>query len=62
MIEKKLYETTNPQEKAILVAVTPKQQAERLTQEYLDELTFLCITAKATVVKQFVQKLERLGL
>jgi GTP-binding protein HflX len=59
MIEKKLYETTNPQEKAILVAVTPKQQSERLTQEYLDELTFLCITAKATVVKQFVQKLER---
>jgi len=59
MIERKLYETTNPQEKAILVAVTPKQQAERLTQEYLDELAFLCTTAKAIVVKQFVQKLER---
>jgi len=59
MIERKLYDTTNPQEKAILVAVTPKQQAERLTNEYLDELAFLCTTAKALVVKHFVQKLER---
>jgi len=59
MIERKLYETTNPQEKAILVAVTPKQQAESLTTEYLEELAFLCTTAKALVVKQFVQKLER---
>jgi len=59
MIEKKLYDTTKPQEKAILVAVAPKQQAERLTQDYLDELDFLSTTAKAEVVKRFVQKLER---
>jgi GTP-binding protein HflX len=59
MIERKLYDTTLPQEKAILVAVTPKQQAERLTRDYLDELTFLCTTAKAVVVKEFIQKLER---
>jgi GTP-binding protein HflX len=59
MIERKLYDTTLPQEKAILVAVTPKQQSERLTQDYLDELAFLGTTAKAIVVKQFIQKLEK---
>jgi len=59
MIEKKLYDTTKPQEKAILVAVAPKQQADGLTQDYLDELDFLSTTAKAEVVKRFVQKLER---
>ncbi len=59
MIEKKLYETAKPQEKAILVAVAPKQQNERLTRDYLDELVFLCETAKALVVREFVQKLER---
>jgi len=59
MIERKLYDTTQPPEKAILVAVTPKQQPDELTQEYLDELAFLATTAKAEVIKQFVQKLER---
>ena len=59
MIEKKLYETAKPQEKAILVAVAPKQQNERLTRDYLDELVFLCETAKALVVREFIQKLER---
>lgn len=42
-----------------MVAVAPKQQNERLTKDYLDELVFLCETAKALVVKEFVQKLER---
>ena len=59
MIEKKLYDTAKPQEKAILVAVAPKQQEERLTQDYLDELDFLSTTAQAVVLKRFVQKLER---
>lgn len=59
MIEKKLHQTTKPQEKAILVAVAPKQQSEQVTQEYLDELDFLSTTAKAMVAKRFVQKLER---
>jgi GTP-binding protein HflX len=59
MIEKKLYETAKPQERAILVAVSPKQQDERLTQDYLDELDFLSTTARAVVLKRFVQKLER---
>lgn len=59
MIERKLYDTTQPQEKAILVAVSPKQQSEQTTKDYLDELAFLCETAKADVVKSFVQKLER---
>jgi len=59
MIEKKLYETAKPQEKAILVAVAPKQQEERITLDYLDELDFLSTTAKAVVLKRFVQKLER---
>jgi GTP-binding protein HflX len=59
MIERKLYDTTLPQEKAILISVAPKQQSDRLTRDYLDELAFLCTTAKAEVVKEFVQKLER---
>jgi len=59
MIERKLYETAKPQERAILVAVAPKQQSDRLTADYLNELAFLCETAKAEVVHQFVQKLER---
>jgi len=59
MIEKKLYDTAKPQERAILVAVSPKQQPERTTQDYLDELEFLSTTAQALVLKRFVQKLER---
>lgn len=59
MIERKLYDTAKPQEKAILIAVAPKQQDERLTQDYLDELDFLSTTARAVVLKRFVQKLER---
>ncbi len=59
MIERKLYDTAKPQEKAVLIAVAPKQQADRLTRDYLDELAFLCETAKALVVKEFIQKLER---
>ena len=59
MIEKKLHQTAKPQEKAILIAVAPKQQSEQVTQEYLDELDFLSTTAKAIVAKRFVQKLER---
>jgi len=59
MIERKLYDTAKPQERAILVAVALKQQDERLTQDYLDELDFLSTTAKAVVLKRFVQKLER---
>lgn len=59
MIEKKLHSTAKPEETAILVAVAPKNQNDRLTQDYLDELAFLCTTARAIVKKQFVQKLER---
>ena len=59
MIERKLYDTAKPQERAILIAVAPKQQDERITQDYLDELDFLSTTAKAVVLKRFVQKLER---
>ena len=59
MIDKKLHTTAKPQERAILVAVVPKQQEERVTQDYLDELDFLSTTADAIVLKRFVQKLER---
>lgn len=59
MIDKKLHSTTKPEETAILVAVAPKQQPDRVTQEYLSELEFLCTTAKAIVTKHFTQKLER---
>lgn len=59
MIERKLYETTKPREKAVLIAVAPKTQPDRTTRDYLDELAFLCDTAKADVTARFVQKLER---
>lgn len=59
MLERKLYETASPKEKAILISVVPKQQPDHVTKEFLDELAFLCDTAKAEVVHTFVQKLER---
>lgn len=45
-------------ETAILVGLITKNQHERKTNEYLDELQFLAETAGAVTVKRFTQKLD----
>lgn len=60
MIEKKKFHSTAArQEKAVLVSVPPKSQAEAQTTEYLDELAFLAETAGAQTVKRFTQRLDQ---
>ena len=44
-------------ETAILVALILKNQSEELVTEHLDELEFLAMTAGATTVKRYTQKL-----
>ena len=46
-------------EKAILIGVITQHQNEKQSEEYLDELEFLTLTAGGVAVKRFVQKLER---
>jgi GTPase len=53
------YSTATKQEKTILVGIIPKMQDEALAYEYLDELEFLALTAGASTVKRFTQKLDR---
>ncbi|MCQ2268390.1 MAG: GTPase HflX [Bacteroidaceae bacterium] len=45
-------------ETAILVALITKNQDERKTNEYLDELEFLADTAGAQTIKRFTQKVD----
>ena len=45
-------------ETAVLVGLITKNQTERQTQEYLDELAFLAKTAGAVAVKRFTQRLD----
>ncbi len=45
------------EERAVLVGVVSKDQAETQVNEYLDELAFLAETAGAITVKKFIQKL-----
>lgn len=53
-----IYLTTKEKvEKAILIAVEGKSGKLSRTEEFLDELDFLTLTAGATSVKRFVQKL-----
>ena len=59
MGKKKFYETSKPQETAVLVAVPSYRQTDEQTQEYLDELAFLTETAGAQTVKRFIQKLDK---
>ena len=47
----------NQEERAVLVGVIHKYQAEREVHDYLDELAFLAETAGAVTVKKFIQKL-----
>ncbi len=46
-------------EKAVLIGVITQLQDEDQSEEYLDELEFLTLTAGGIAVKRFVQKLER---
>lgn len=59
MAKKKYYETSKPQETAVLVAVPGYRQSDEQTEEYLDELAFLAETAGANTLKRFVQKLDK---
>ncbi|WP_196895908.1 GTPase HflX [Aureivirga marina] len=45
-------------EKTVLIGVVTQLQNEEKSQEYLDELEFLTLTAGGNAVKRFVQKLE----
>jgi GTP-binding protein HflX len=55
LIEKK--KITQEDERAVLVGVVTGQQSESQLQEYMDELSFLALTAGAQTVKKFIQKL-----
>ncbi|MCO6501001.1 MAG: GTPase HflX [Vicingus serpentipes] len=57
-MKKTSYSTSDYKETAILVGVTTKDQDERTTIEYLDELAFLAETAGIKTVKRFTQKLD----
>lgn len=46
-------------EKAVLIGLITQHQDEAQSEEYLDELEFLTLTAGGVAVKRFVQKLDR---
>lgn len=46
-------------EKAVLIGIITQQQDETKSEEYLDELEFLTLTAGGVTVKRFVQKMEK---
>jgi GTP-binding protein HflX len=52
----KLYDTRKKQERCVLVAAVPQGQKEEQAQEYLDELSFLVLTAGGKVIKRFMQR------
>ena len=53
------YLTENETERAVLVALTDKNDALDRTSEYLDELEFLAATLGIKTVKTFTQKLDK---
>lgn len=58
-MKNKMIDTTTPdsnKERAILVGLTTQEQNEAQTEEYLDELEFLAVTAGARTVQRFTQK------
>lgn len=55
---KEFINTEVKAETAVLVGLITKQQDERKTTEYLDELEFLAETAGAVTVKRFTQRLD----
>ncbi|RSC95270.1 GTPase HflX [Tenacibaculum singaporense] len=46
-------------EKAVLIGIITQHQDEKKSEEYLDELEFLTLTAGGFAVKRFVQKLDK---
>lgn len=54
-----LHDTHKKQETAVLVGVVTQQQKIEQAEEYLDELSFLTLTAGARVVKRFLQRLPK---
>lgn len=59
MVAPKFYSTAKHIEKAILVAVEIKLSKHDKTDEYLDELELLALTAGAEVLGRLTQKLEK---
>ncbi|RRD79793.1 GTPase HflX [Alloprevotella sp. OH1205_COT-284] len=55
---KEFIQTSTKAETAVLVALITKNQNERKTAEYLDELEFLAETAGAVSVKRFTQRMD----
>ena len=55
---KEFIKTEVKAETAILVGLITKEQSERKTNEYLDELEFLAETVGAVTVKRFTQRLD----
>ena len=54
MIEK----TSFVLEKTVLVGIITKNQSKNVLDEYLDELSFLTLTAGGDVIKRFTQKMD----
>jgi GTP-binding protein HflX len=57
MVRQTGFDTKKKQEKAILVGVITQHQTQEKSEEYLEELAFLTLTAGARVVKRFLQRL-----
>ena len=55
---KEFITTAVKAETCVLVSLVTRQQNERKTNEYLDELEFLAETAGAVTVKRFTQKVD----
>jgi len=55
---KTLYDTAEPQETAVLVAIITQKQSQQKANEYLDELAFLAETSGIKTLQVFTQKLE----
>jgi GTPase len=53
-----LHSSEQLSETAVLVGVTTRNQDDKTTIEYLDELAFLAETAGVTTIKRFTQKLD----
>ena len=45
-------------EKTVLIGLITKNQSKNVLDEYLDELSFLTLTAGGEVIKKFTQKME----
>ena len=52
-----MFDTQKKQERAVIIGVVTQHQKIEVAEEYLDELSFLALTAGAKVVKRFMQRL-----